>query len=114
MQGDDLKTIILKGKVIDAEKALRKESRIMGVPSLVPASWELVQRRQDGSETTVADTGPPTTSDRMVQSSIPMDAVFSNWTHRTGRRCCTRTGLSKMSSSDKPIEIHRYRCIFVK
>lgn len=54
MQGDDLKTIMLKGKVIDAEKALRTESRIMGVPSLVPASWELVQRYQDGNETIVA------------------------------------------------------------
>ncbi|WP_157067789.1 hypothetical protein [Desulfosarcina cetonica] len=33
MAGDDLKTIMLKGKVIDAEKALRKGARIMGVPS---------------------------------------------------------------------------------
>jgi len=54
MHGDDLKTILLKGRVIDAEKALRTESRIMGVPSLVPATWELVRRHQDGDETVVA------------------------------------------------------------
>lgn len=54
IQGDDLKTIMLKGRVIDAEKALRTESKIMGVPSLVPATWELVRRHQNGSETIVA------------------------------------------------------------
>ncbi|MCP4353776.1 MAG: hypothetical protein GY795_50660 [Desulfobacterales bacterium] len=53
-KGDDIKTIMLKGKIIDAEKALRKGTKIMGVPSLVPPSWELVRRSQDSSEKVVA------------------------------------------------------------
>ncbi len=50
----DLKEIILKGKRIDAEKALKKESMINGVPSLVPASWQLVSRNRQGNETVLA------------------------------------------------------------
>jgi hypothetical protein len=54
MQQDDLKTIVLKGKVIDAEKALRSGVKIMGVPSLVPSSWELIRRNENQSEEIVA------------------------------------------------------------
>jgi len=54
VEGDDLKTLLLRGKVIDAEKALRKGAKIMGVPSLVPASWELVRKSTDGREEVVA------------------------------------------------------------
>lgn len=50
----DIKNIILQGKRIDAEKALRQESRIHGVPSLVPASWQLVSRNQQGAECILA------------------------------------------------------------
>jgi hypothetical protein len=54
MQGDDLKTIILKGKIIDAEKALRSGEKIMGVPSLVPSSWELIRRDENQREEIIA------------------------------------------------------------
>ncbi len=54
IKGDDLKTIVLKGKIIDAEKALRKGTSIMGVPSLVPSDWELVRRDQNLREAVVA------------------------------------------------------------
>lgn len=50
----DLKQIMLKGKKIDAEKALRKESSVKGVPSLVPKSWQLVCRNKDGQEKILA------------------------------------------------------------
>ena len=50
----DLKDIILKGKRIDAEKALRRENMINGIPSLVPASWQLVSRNRQGNETVLA------------------------------------------------------------
>ena len=40
--------------MIDAEKALRRASKIQGVPSLVPSSWELVRRSQNNSEKIVA------------------------------------------------------------
>ncbi|MEJ2641359.1 MAG: hypothetical protein P8010_17465 [Desulfosarcinaceae bacterium] len=43
MHQDDLKTVMLKGRIIDAQKAQRSGAKIMGVPSLVPASWELVR-----------------------------------------------------------------------
>jgi hypothetical protein len=50
----DLKNIVLQGKRIDAERALRKEASIGGVPSLVPSSWQLVRRTRSGAETVVA------------------------------------------------------------
>lgn len=50
----DLKEIILKGKRIDAEKALQKENKVNGVPSLVPASWQLISRDRQGKETVLA------------------------------------------------------------
>jgi hypothetical protein len=50
----DVKAIILKGKRIDAEKALRSEKMVAGVPSLVPASWQLVQRSRRGDERVLA------------------------------------------------------------
>ncbi len=50
----DIKDIILKGRRINAEKALREESQINGIASLVPRSWELVCRNRDGSERVLA------------------------------------------------------------
>ncbi len=50
----DLKDIIVKGKRIDAEKALRSEAMVAGVPSLVPASWQLVRRSRQGAEQVLA------------------------------------------------------------
>lgn len=50
----DLKDIILQGKRIDAEQALRNERAVQGVPSLVPTSWELVRRNRDGEERVLA------------------------------------------------------------
>jgi len=50
----DLKDILLKGKRIDTEKALRNEKRVNGVPSLVPKSWELVHRNSRGEEFVLA------------------------------------------------------------
>lgn len=50
----DIKDIVLKGRRIDAEKALREENAINGVPSLVPRSWELVRRNAQGNETVLA------------------------------------------------------------
>jgi hypothetical protein len=50
----DIKEIILKGKRIDAEKALRSAGAIDGVPSLVPRSWQLVRRSRQGQEEVMA------------------------------------------------------------
>lgn len=50
----DLKDIIVKGKKIDAENAIRKENRVKGVPSLVPDSWQLVCRNRSGQEKILA------------------------------------------------------------
>jgi hypothetical protein len=50
----DVKHIILKGRHIDAEKALRHENAINGVASLVPRTWELVSRTPQGQETVLA------------------------------------------------------------
>ncbi len=50
----DLKELILKGKRINAEKALQSENRINGIPSLVPKSWQLIRKDKDGQETVIA------------------------------------------------------------
>lgn len=50
----DLKSILLQGRRIDAEKALRSATAIQGVPSLVPDSWQLVRRSGQGEETVLA------------------------------------------------------------
>jgi len=47
----DIKQILLQGRQIDAEKALRSAGDVQGVPSLVPDSWQLVRRSQQGNET---------------------------------------------------------------
>ena len=54
IRNDDLKTIILKGKIINAEKALSSGAKILGVPSLVPSSWELIRRDENGNEEVLA------------------------------------------------------------
>lgn len=53
VQGD-LKEILIKGKRLDAEAALRKGAQVSGVPSLVPAPWQLVCRSPEGEEHVLA------------------------------------------------------------
>src|SRR5262245_48864278 len=50
----DLKDILIKGKRLDAEAALRSGIRLNGVPSLVPASWQLMCRSPQGEEYVLA------------------------------------------------------------
>lgn len=50
----DLKDILLKGKRLDAEAALRKGTKLAGVPSLVPDTWQLIRRSQNGVEQVLA------------------------------------------------------------
>jgi hypothetical protein len=50
----DLKNILLQGRRVDAEKALRSARSVQGVPSLVPDSWELVSRDREGAERILA------------------------------------------------------------
>ncbi len=50
----DLKSVLLQGRRIDAEKALRRPQLVQGVPSLVPNDWVLVSRSQRGEERILA------------------------------------------------------------
>ena len=50
----DLKDILIRGKRLDAEAAMRSHSRLNGVPSLVPASWQLVCRSPQGQDYVLA------------------------------------------------------------
>ena len=50
----DLKEILVKGKRLDAEAALRTGVQLNGVPSLVPASWQLICRSPQGEEHVLA------------------------------------------------------------
>lgn len=53
VEGDDEKTLLLRGRVIDAEKAMR-EGASAEAPALVPPSWELVRRAASGEERVLA------------------------------------------------------------
>src|SRR5215510_1999875 len=50
----DLKDILIKGKRLDAEAALRSGVQLNGVPSLVPASWQLICRSPQGQDYVLA------------------------------------------------------------
>ena len=50
----DIKNILLQGRRIDAEKALRSARPVQGVPSLVPDNWQLVSRNAEGVERVLA------------------------------------------------------------
>ncbi|MEJ2622033.1 MAG: hypothetical protein P8163_17805, partial [Candidatus Thiodiazotropha sp.] len=50
----DLKEMLIKGKRINAENALKQETAVNGVRSLVPKSWRLIQRSQNGEEQVLA------------------------------------------------------------
>jgi len=68
----EMKDILLKGKRLDAQAALRNGIRVGGVPSLVPASWQLIRRNRTGAEQVVAS--------HVVSYDIGTDGavVFSN------------------------------------
>lgn len=50
----DIKNILLQGRRIDVEKALRSAPPVQGVPSLVPDSWVLISRNRQGMEQVLA------------------------------------------------------------
>lgn len=50
----DEKTLLLRGKVIDAERLLKEGTLDDGIRSLVPASWQLVRQDSSGNENVVA------------------------------------------------------------
>lgn len=50
----DLRELELKGRRIDAEAALRRGAEVAGVPSLVPANWELIRRDPQGRQRVLA------------------------------------------------------------
>ena len=51
---EDISRTLLRGRVLNVQKALERYRSADDAPSLVPKNWELVQRRPDGSETVVA------------------------------------------------------------
>ena len=50
----DIKNVLLQGKRVDADRTLRSARPVQGVPSLVPDTWLLVRRDQDGNERVLA------------------------------------------------------------
>jgi hypothetical protein len=53
-QTADLKSIYVQGRRIDAQRSLRSAGSVQGVPSLVPANWQLIRREQNGNEVVLA------------------------------------------------------------
>jgi hypothetical protein len=54
VQGPNTRSLMLWGKLVDAEEAMSKTKRGEG-PSLVPKSWKLKRRGKDGHEETLAE-----------------------------------------------------------
>lgn len=54
MEGLDLKNVVLRGRIIDAEKALQESASEGKAPALVPSSWQLIKYRPDGHEEVLA------------------------------------------------------------
>lgn len=52
--GPDEHMLLLWGRMIDAQKALRENAQAKETPALVPSSWELVKRQPSGEETVLA------------------------------------------------------------
>ncbi len=50
----DVKNIWLQGRRVDVERTLRNSRSVQGVPSLVPDSWQLICRSQQGDERVLA------------------------------------------------------------
>jgi hypothetical protein len=54
IEGVDQKTLLLRGRIIDAQKVMQEGVQDEGVKSLVPASWQLVKHDSAGAESTLA------------------------------------------------------------
>lgn len=52
--GPDQRTLLLQGKIIDAERAMREGTKEEGISSLVPSSWQLMKRDPAGNENVLA------------------------------------------------------------
>jgi hypothetical protein len=52
--GPDQRTLLLQGKIVDAEKAMREGTKEEGISSLVPSSWQLIKRDAAGNENALA------------------------------------------------------------
>ncbi len=50
----DVKDVILQGRKIDAQKALRQHRALNGTPSLVPADWVLIRSDEQGNREVLA------------------------------------------------------------
>jgi hypothetical protein len=88
----DLKEILIKGKRLDAEAALRTGVPLNGVPSLVPASWQLVCRSPQGE-------------DYVLASHVASFDIASDWHHpvlQRLRRVCTGRRQSTAGPAEGP------------
>jgi hypothetical protein len=53
MQGPDEKSLFLRGRLIDAQEALEKNSAEDAALHLVPRTWQLIRRDKDGGENVI-------------------------------------------------------------
>jgi hypothetical protein len=88
----DIKDILLQGRRVDAEKAMRSARTVQGVPSLVPDNWELVRRDTNGNEKVLA------TNVASYDISPDGTVVYSNG---RGVFMLERDGKSKLALTDE-------------
>lgn len=88
----DMKHILLQGRRIDTEKALRRPRLVQGVPSLVPDDWMLISRSQAGEERILAS--------NVASYDISPDGtiVYSNG---RGVFVLERDGTSRLAQTDE-------------
>jgi len=88
----DIKNILLQGRRVDAEKAMRSARTVQGVPSLVPDNWELVRRDTHGNEKVLA------TNVASYDISPDGTVVYSNG---RGVFVLERDGMSRLALTDE-------------
>lgn len=55
VEGPDEKMLFLRGRVIDAQKALNENKDVDETPALVPKTWQLIRKRPNGEEQVLAN-----------------------------------------------------------
>jgi hypothetical protein len=94
LEYEDTKTIMLRGKILDAKKMLKELPKDSLTPSFVPASWELIKLSKDGEE------------ELLAKHVLAYDIADDNTVYYTNG-----TGIFKLTEGTKPVLIHRDKFI---
>jgi hypothetical protein len=95
VEGEDVGAMVVRGRRIDARKALRQSLHKQENPPVVPKSWELVKRREEGEEEVVAR--------GVVSYDLAADGT-AIWTNGTAIFACHRDGRTEVLERGRLID----------